>query len=109
MSLPRGHMLMRKSLLAFLLASFVFLISNCPAEEQPKLPDGVDALPKAMLDKMKELLVNAEKYRGLKCIHLLASGTLKEDALRVKMKMMFEEELPPAKMRPLETALKAFG
>ncbi|HLX64907.1 MAG TPA: hypothetical protein VKX17_26790 [Planctomycetota bacterium] len=98
---------MRKFLLTLLVSALPFLV--CRAEDGPKLPDGVDSLPQDMRAKMADLLKNAEKYRGLKCIHNVPSGSLKEDALRVKMKMMFEEELPPAKMRPLQLALKAFG
>ena len=48
------------------LALSVFLFGASRAEDAPKLPVGVDALPKAMIDKMKDLLQNAEKYRGLK-------------------------------------------
>lgn len=105
---------MRKAFLVLLASVLPFLgplpcgCGSC-AEEGPKLPDGVDALPQAMREKMADLLKNAEKYRGLKCMHAVPSGSLKEDALRVKMKLMFEEELPPAKMRPLQLALKAFG
>lgn len=81
----------------------------CLAEEPVKLPEGVDALPTDLRGKMADLLKNAEKYRGLKCIHAVPSGSLNEAALRSKMKMMFEEELPAAKMNPLESALKIFG
>ena len=95
---------------ATLLAVLPFIAAvPCRAEDGPKLPDGVDALPKELSVRLKELLKNAEKYRGLKCLHGVPSGALKEDALRVKMKLAFEEELPPAKMKPLDSALKSFG
>ena len=96
----------RITLLSLLL---ILATSICRAESAPNLPDGVDPLPADLNAKMKELLKNAEKYRGLKCLHGVPSGSLKEDMLRTKMRLAFEEELPPAKMRPLEAALKAFG
>ena len=96
----------RTTLVAALL---LFIAPGCFAEDAPKLPDGVDALPKELNLRLKELLKSAEKYRGLKCLHGVPSGSLKEDALRVKMKLAFEEELPPAKMKPLDSALKSFG
>lgn len=98
---------MRRITLAALL--LILATSICRAEDAPKLPDGVDALPADLNAKLKELLRNAEKYRGLKCLHGVPSGSLKEDMLRTKMRLAFEEELPPAKMRPLEATLKAFG
>lgn len=89
--------------------SVALLCAVCRTEEEPaKLPEGVDALPSELRVKLKDLLKNAEKYRGLNCLHGVPSGSLKEDMLRTKMRLAFEEELPPAKMRPYEAALKAF-
>src|SRR4029079_15276496 len=86
--------------------STLTLATVCFAEEPVKLPEGVGALPTDLRSKMADLLKNAEKYRGLKCKPLVPSGSLNEAALRSKMKMMFEEELPDAKMNPFESALK---
>ncbi|HYG76054.1 MAG TPA: hypothetical protein VEK08_13700 [Planctomycetota bacterium] len=94
-------------------ACVLFLLAACAvsAEEAPApaLPKDVDALPADLSTKMKQLIRSAEKYRGLQCKHPVACGSLGKEGLRKKMLQAFEEELPEAKMNPLEASLKAFG
>lgn len=92
---------------------FATLANSAHAEETPKqppkLPDGINALPQDLARRMGGLIKQTEKYRGLKCLHGVAHGSLAKDGLRVKMLESFAEELPPAKLKPLEKSLKLFG
>jgi len=93
-------------LLAILFAAFA---TTARAEEDPKLPEGINALPNDLARRMAGLVKQTEKYRGLRCLHGVAKGSLAKDGLRVKMLEAFAEELPPAKLKPLEKSLKLFG
>ena len=75
----------------------------------PVLPPGVAPLPEALENRVEALLEEAEKYRGLEAKEAVPSGTVDDTALRKKVVESFQTDLPPEKLRPVETALKAFG
>src|SRR6266404_5296155 len=78
-----------------------------PAE--PELPKDVNALPADLATRMKGLIKQAEKYRGLNCKHAVPCGSVGVEGLRKKMLLAFDEELPATKINPLEASLKSFG
>jgi hypothetical protein len=73
------------------------------------LPQGVNALQPKMAARMRELIKEAEKWRGLKTSQAVPAGSLDEAMLRKKMLEGFAKELPREKMLPLEESLKVFG
>ena len=106
---PRGW---RQSAVYAVVLAFTS-IAICRAEEPrveaPALPADVAPLPPELQDKMKVLIDAAQKYRGLKCKAGCPCGSLNEPMLKKKMLISFGQELPDAKMRLLESSLKAFG
>lgn len=79
------------------------------AGEQPKLPEGVKALAPEMQKELDVLVKAAAQRRGLKLKNPVAMGQLDESKLKQKVLKMFDDELPAAKMAPLEKSLKSFG
>jgi hypothetical protein len=87
----------------------VLFVGTAWAEEAPELPKDVNALPADLASRMKGLIKQAEKYRGLNCKHAVPCGAVGKEGLRKKMLQAFDEELPAEKMNPLEASLKSFG
>jgi hypothetical protein len=73
------------------------------------LPAGVTPLPDGLRSRVGELLKETEKYRGLTAREPVPSGTVDEPVLKKKMIESFEKNLPPEKLRSIETGLEAFG
>jgi hypothetical protein len=73
------------------------------------LPPGLTPLPPALDRHMGELVRAAEHFRGLRLERPVPRGAIDPAALRKAMSDDLGEELPPAKMAAVETALKAFG
>ena len=82
------------------------LLAEVPA---PSLPPGVAPLPEALENRVEALLDQAEKYRGLEAKEAVPSGIVDNPALEKKVVESFQAELPPERLRPIESALKAFG
>lgn len=101
------RLVLRPTLFAVLLVAG--LANTARAEEAPKLPDGVNALPQDLARRMSGLIKQTEKYRGLPCLHAVPKGSLAKDGLRKAMLESFAQELPPEKIKPLEKSLKLFG
>lgn len=79
------------------------------AGEAPKPPEGVKALTPEMQKELDALVQAAVQRRGLKLKNAVAMGQLDEPKLKAKVLEMFGDELPAAKMAPLEKSLKSFG
>ena len=91
-----------------ILAVFALIFSVASAEE-PKLPADVEPLAPEMQKKMEQLKAAAEQHRGLKLkTATLAVGQKDKEALKKKVVQMFQEELPPEKLSPMERSLKKF-
>lgn len=75
----------------------------------PALPEGVTPLPQEMQGRVEQLLKEAETWRGLQAKEPVPSGIVDDPVLKQKVIDSFREELPPEVLRPVETALKAFG
>jgi hypothetical protein len=73
------------------------------------LPPGLTALPPELDRHMRDLVRAAEHFRGLRLEHAVPRGAIDETTLRKAMSDDLGEDLPPAKMAAVETALKAFG
>jgi len=85
------------------------LIFRSAHAEEPQLPGDVEPLDPALQEKMERLKTTAEQYRGLKLkTPKLAAGQKDKEALKKKVVQMFQEELPPEKLTPLERSLKQF-
>ncbi|MCK6473114.1 MAG: hypothetical protein L6R28_15325 [Planctomycetes bacterium] len=97
--------------LAFALLAFLSApaFAEDAAGEKPKLPEGVKALTPEMQKELDVLVQAAAARRGLKLKNAVAMGQLDEPKLKQKVLKMFDDELPAAKMAPLEKSLKSFG
>lgn len=73
------------------------------------LPEGVAPLPQEMQGRVEQLLQEAETWRGLEAKEPVPSGIVDDRVVKQKLIDSFREELPPEVLRPVETALKAFG
>jgi hypothetical protein len=63
----------------------------------------------AIEERLKDLLGQAEKYRGLAARRPVPSGVVGEQALQGKMVEALEDDVTPEEMKALEVSLKAFG
>ena len=75
----------------------------------PTLPAGLTPLPPQLDRHMRELVHAAEHFRGLRLERAVPRGAIDPATLRKAMSEDLGEDLPPAKMAEVETALKAFG
>jgi hypothetical protein len=92
-----------------LLVCTLFSCGPAAAETALSLPEGVTPPPAEIEGRLKELLGQAEKYRGLAARQPVPSGVIGEQALQAKMAEALREDLPLEEMKALEVSLKAFG
>ncbi|MBE7465182.1 MAG: hypothetical protein HS116_17025 [Planctomycetes bacterium] len=93
---------------AWLLGCALAAVCAC-AQDEPKLPDGIEKLDPAIQARLEVLVKSAERYRGLALPKRIAMGQLDTEALKKKVLLMFKDELPAEKMEPIQRTYKAFG
>jgi hypothetical protein len=101
---------LRKSAVALLLA-FLGLAGAVSSDTRimPVVPDGLTPLPATLDQRVRMLIRAAERYRGLPLEHPVQRGAINVEALRKAVAEDLAQDLPPARMAQVESALKAFG
>ncbi len=73
-----------------------------------ELPEGVKPLPAQLRKRLDQLQTEAARYRGLTLKNAVRMGVRDEPSLKKRMVEMFEEELPPKLIEPMQQSLKNF-
>ncbi len=97
---------MRKLAAATLL--LLCAVAGAAGRPQPAAPK-LEPLPAALERRMAELVLAAERYRGLKLERPVPWGRVSEPELRREVLADFQEDLPPERLAAVELSLKAFG